>query len=97
MTAPRPVYICGIKYLYSTPARVNKENSLGEANYRKKTLKVRKNAGSIALNTLLHEVIHIAAYEHTSHTTLGQLDERDVDVLGNEIAGALRQLKVVKK
>jgi len=93
----KPVYICGIKYLYSTPARVDRANSLGEANYRKKTLKVRKDAGPIGLNTLIHEVIHIASHEHTSHPTLGQLDERDVDVLAHEIVGVLRQLKVVKK
>jgi hypothetical protein len=91
----KPVYISGIKYLYSTPKRVDKADSLGEANYKNKTIKVRNKSGQIGLNTLIHEVIHVSAYEHSSHN-ISQLDEKDVDVLGNEIAGVLRQLGVVK-
>ncbi len=94
---PKPVYIAGIRYTYSTPRRVDSANSLGEAHYRRKSLKVRSGAGPIGLNTFIHEVIHISGRENTCHKKLGDLDERDVDVLANDLAGALRQAGWIKR
>jgi hypothetical protein len=92
----KPVFIGGIRYVYSTPKRVDRADSWGEASYKGKSLKVKKNNGQNMLPTLVHEIIHACQYEHSEHVTLRGMDERDVDVLAKEISGALRQLGFVK-